>query len=326
MDCDPLALDEPIARALHATEDALAALPDLRSPVDTPQSPEVRADAHPEAGRLALYRELCGSLAEELRASALATLPRAPLRVAAAPVCPIAHCYEIDYLADRGPDTATDGDWGGTLFLPAAWLPGESETLEQARERCLLWGWGGSHVLAWAAPGLARRLARRVANGVSLTAAWGLYLSGRLAEIARDRGEAGEERLRATLLGRRERLLLARLDLDLHAGRLDADRALSRLARAGFDQPAAQAQLARIALAPGDALAGAIGWCLLNQARALVSGPRWAGLGERAFNDRLLGQGPVPLTLALRRTFGERLGLDAWDALLRGTGAPESLS
>ena len=83
---------------------------------------------------------------------------------------------------------------GGTLYLPAAPPNGECETLARVQDLCLAQGWGGSHLLAWVAPGHARRLARRVANGASLKVAWGIYLCGRLAELDRDGGAASERR------------------------------------------------------------------------------------------------------------------------------------
>jgi hypothetical protein len=321
MDCDPLALGEPLDLALETALDALAGLAHWPEPGHEPlpaataveSAAETAGDPGGDLGRLALHRRVCGALAGEIAASGLATLPQAPLRVAAAPACPGAHRLDADYLPAR----AEGASPGGTLFL-ADPAPGtETETLDQVRLRCLDQGWGGSHLLAWSAPGLAARTARRVANGASLRVAWGLYLSLRLAQCTQD-GRSGLDALHASLAQRRERLLLARIDLDLHTGLIDADQALGRIRRTGLDEAAAQALLARIGLAPGDALAGALGWLLLKEARARQPQANRAAASERAFNDRLLAQGAIPLPLALRRSLGEPLREAAWTAVLEG--------
>lgn len=295
MDADPAALAAALTRALRETEAALESLPERAEPPPGDLS-------YPRVERLALHRRIGEALARELEASALATLPRAPLRVAAAPPCPWHGAREAVYLA---------GTESATLFIPALVPPETGETLAQVRERCLSDGWCGSHLLFWSAPQQARRLVRRVANGTSLGAAWTLDLSVRLAERAGD-----PARLRDALVRRRERLQLARLDLDLHGAGIAGEAALERAQSLGLDPRSAESAVVRIALAPGDALAGALGLSLLQAARA-----RAAGLDARAFNDRLLSQGPIPLPLAIARAFGEARLEQSWAAVLGDAGA-----
>lgn len=143
-----------------------------------------------------------------------------------------------------------------------------------------------------------RRLPRRLANAVSLTEGWSLYQSRHPVPGEVDRRPLG-------LAARRERLLCARLDLDLHRGRCDGDQALAALYRHGCEGPAADALLAQIARHPGDALAAVLGWRLLEQVHGQQGAV--AGLGAGEFHDRLFSLGAIPLPLVLRYAFDQAL-------------------
>jgi uncharacterized protein (DUF885 family) len=164
--------------------------------------------------------------------------------------------------------------------------------------------------LAYADAARAQRLPRRLANAVSLTGGWYLYRTDR-------RGRTG---LHAsdqhwTLIARRDCLLRAALDLSLHTGRIDSDQALARLRQHGLTVTAAETVFARIVLAPGDALAAVLGWRLLDAARAQQEARDGTGFAERAFHDRLVSQGPIPLALALRYGLSEPLWQSAAESV-----------
>ena len=241
------------------------------------------------------YQALCEGLRQEIQASGLVSLPRAPLHVDIRPRCPGRERFGISYLA-RGAGV-------GTLYLTpgGAWdAEGDGESL---RDACLAAGWGGAHLIAFADPVRAGRMPRRLANARSLTVGWHLYLD----RVLSMRPEADPARHLACLERQRERLLLARLDLDLHRGLVDENGALARLAALGQTGPMADAQLADIARAPGDALAGALGWLLLEAAREESGVCEGGAPSPRDFHDGLLSQGTVPLPLALGSVFGEDL-------------------
>jgi uncharacterized protein (DUF885 family) len=156
---------------------------------------------------------------------------------------------------------------------------------------------------AYADTARARRLPRRLANAVSLTGGWHLYLTDRLGRTG---VHAGDQH-RWTLIARRDCLLRAELDLSLHTGRIDSAQALARLRQHGLTETAAEAAFAGIVLAPGDALAAVLGWRLLEAARAQQEARDGTGFAERAFHDRLVSQGPIPLALVLRYGLSEPL-------------------
>ncbi|WP_295390151.1 hypothetical protein [uncultured Thiodictyon sp.] len=171
-------------------------------------------------------------------------------------------------------------------------------------------GCGGRHHFAVTDPALAHRLPRRLANDASLAMGWHLYLGHRLAGVCPG--------ARPGLAAERERLLLARLDLDLHTGRIACDGALARLRHHGLAGAAADARLAQLARHPGEALAGVLGWQLLEQAREHHAVGAGAGDAERDFHDRLVAQGAIPLPLVLRYGLGPNLWQEARIGVLGG--------
>jgi hypothetical protein len=302
MDCDPMVGCDVLDRALAETEAHLDELCATLG-IDPQQAPQ-RLDTVAVDGRTRLesYHAECQRLHETLKRTGLVTLPHAPLHISERPDCPRPHRFGADYVP------AWDGACSGTLFLasqdPGAEVP--PDALARVRGRCLSRTWGGAHLLMFAGGETARRLPRRLAGGSSLTRGWDLYLRERLA-AGEGYGASPEERLHG-LLHRRALILTARLDLDLHTGQIrEAELRQSLATDPNFDT----SRLVKLAQAPGDALAGVLGWRMIREARRLMGQSQGSGFSERAFHDRLVGHGPIPVPLILRH----ELGADRWDEI-----------
>lgn len=301
MDTEEEGARAALARGLSRIEEELRRCP-------TP-APAIADAPSREASRQGLVTHapdaasLCEGLRLEIESSGLVTLPEAALRIVTRTQCPGPQRIGVSYLPQ---------DAGfGTLYLPAAGGSHGTGGPESLRALCLAGGWGGAHLLAFANPRKAARMPRRLANGGSLRTAWHLYLDRLLAEQV----TSDTERRRASLARRCDCLRLAQLDLDLHLARVDTAGALARLAALGFVGAWGEARLAQMARHPGDALAGALGWLILESARAELER---AGFSPRAFHDRLLAEGAVPLPLALGAACGENLWDRAWDRVFGG--------
>lgn len=304
LDWEPLALERALTHALERVEAEVG-----RSSADhlAGSDPEARGpDPVPLPGDGSDCQALCESLRREIQASGLVTLPQEPLRLGVRPPCPGLDRIGLHYL--------TQGPAGGTLYLPPRGSHEAAPDPESLRELCLAAGWGGDHLFAFGNRHRAGLMPRRLANGSSLTTGWHLYLDRLLSGVP---GSAPGRRLHA-LKRQRYQLLLARLDLDLHRGTIDAPQALARLAHEGLDGPAAEARLAEMARNPGDALAGALGWRLLEAARACQEADQADAFSPRSFHDRLVSQGVVPLPLVLRSVFGEDLWVRAQERVFGG--------
>jgi len=259
----------------------------------------------PEAARagqtLELVRTESAALAARLEAEGIATLPPVPLQVRSGPACPRPGRPCIDYVPDlrRGEGVLCVSEAGDGIAVTAQ--------RTAIRLECLHLGWGGAHLLGFAGGMAARSLPRRLAASATLAGGWGLALDRRLFDA--DGADLGD---RKAVLSRRARAIrLARVDLDLHAGRLSASAALDDLIALGLDRSVALGALAGIIQRPGDALARVLGWRMIELARKDSS-----GIDERAFNDRLLTLGPVPLPLALRHAVGDETERRAAAALV----------
>ena len=298
IDCDPLELGPVLDAAASDNENALAEL--ARSAGETVESLLDRAASRCLGGDawIQAHGELSEALAGEIAATGLVSLPSAELNLGVRPACPRPLGFRADYLPD--------GESSGTLFLAEPLSGAPCEPMESIRQRCLDKGWGGSHLIAFSAPGLARRLPRRVADGVSLTAGWGLYLGYRLARAS----AAPPERLAWCLARRRALILLARIDLAFHVENLAETDAMERLRRDAVGT-GAESALARIAARPGDALVGVLGWRLIEEAGRQWERDTGSGIDPRRLHDQLVGQGEIPLPLAL--CYG--LGKPMWDAV-----------
>jgi hypothetical protein len=311
MDWDPSECVRPLEEALVRTEEAIDG---LAGPADPGGNLALeRIAAHRVGGetRLRLHAELGIELALEIRALGPLDLPPAALHTGTRPACPRPNRYRADYLAD--------GEGFGTLYLTVRSVGDDSEPVESVRERCLAKGWGGLHLLAFANPALAQRLPRRLAHPDSLVQGLALYLGRRLADASGD-----SDRQIWVLDSCRRALTRAQVDLDLHAGRIDWEGALARLAEiapaadAGRARDWAELELTRIGLSPGDALAGALGWLTIESAEAARTEVEGADYSTRGFVQGLIGQGAVPLPLVLRYGHGEPLWERARDRLLDG--------
>jgi Bacterial protein of unknown function (DUF885) len=306
IDTDGARAAAALGRALSAVE---AGLRDCAAPLatDAPARPRGTVPAQAAADGPDDYQTLCDGLRREIAASGVVTLPEVPLRVAVRPPCPGAERFGVAY---------RPGVAEGTFYLPPGGVADGRMEPEPLRDDCLAGGWGGAHLLAFRDPSRASRLPRSLANAQSLTVGWHLYLDRLL--VAQGGSDPG--RRRACLVRQRERLGLARLELDLHRGRVDAEGALARLAALGLEGTLGEARLAGLARCPGDALAGALGWLLLEAAREEQEQAEGGDFSPRQFHDRLLAQGAVPLPLALGAVFGERLWGRAFDRVF-GAGA-----
>lgn len=295
IDCDPLVGAGVLDRALEETDRRLIELCDDLgiAPEEAPQRLDaVAVDART---RLESYHVECERLHGALRRSGIVSLPQAPLHICERPECPRPHRFGADYVA------GWDDDCSGTLFLASQdpGLDAAPDALARVRGRCLSRTWGGAHLIAYAGGKTARRVPRRVAGGTSLTRGWDLYLRERLG-AGEGYGASPEERLHG-LLHRRALIVSAQLDLGLHAGHLTAVEALGRMEACG---PEDRSRLVRMAQAPGDAVAGVLGWRMISEARRLLEQWQGTGFSERTFHDRLVGHGPIPLTLVLRHELG----------------------
>ncbi len=298
MDGDPQTWAPVLERALAETDSRLNDLcADLGiAPEEAPQ----RLDAVAVDGRTRLesYHVECERLHGMLKRTGLVTLPQAPLHISERPDCPRPHRFGADYVA------GWDDEPSGTLFLASQDAADATpDALARVRGRCLSRTWGGAHLIAFAGGEAARRLARRVAWGSSLVRGWDLYLRERLG-AGDGYGASLEERLHG-LLHRRVLIRSAQLDLGLHTGRLSGAEALAQLEADGQGR----SRLVRLVQAPGDALAGVLGWRMIAAARGLLEHWQGSGFSERGFHDRLVGHGPIPLPLVLRH----ELGTDFWD-------------
>ncbi len=72
--------------------------------------------------------------------------------------------------------------------------------------------------------------------------------------------------------------------------------------------------MAQLARHPGDALAGVLGWRLLEQVRDRQGAG--AGPGAPAWRALLASYGAIPLPLVLRYGLGQAPWQAAWDAVL----------
>jgi hypothetical protein len=238
----------------------------------------------PAAARLETYRTEAQRLRGLLVEAALVSPPDVPLHVRERGACPRPSRMASDYLA---------GDDAGSLYLGAS----RDEPLAALRARARRGTWVGAHLLTFAGGAQARRLPRRLCAGASAELAWGLYLDDRLAELS----YLEPEDWLWALLSRQHALRLGLLDLDLHLGCADA----ASLAAVG------RGDLVALLRRPGDALAGVLGWDALTRARKLGETAAPAGFDQRAFHDRLVAEGRIPVPLALESA----LGAERWSEI-----------
>ncbi len=233
-----------------------------------------------------------------LRESGLFRLPAAPLRVTGGPVCPRldAAGLGIDYVPDL-----VHGQ--GNLYLADGSAARGARSLAALRLRCLELGWGGLHTLTFAGGMAARSLPRLLAGGSSLTRGWPMALLGHLLPGPDQATAPSDPLMQGRLVqgARQAAVAHARLDLDLHLGRIDLAQAHARATALGD----ADQVLAELIQRPGDALATVLGWQLIEAARRQVMAAGDGPAALRDLHDGLLRQGPVPASTALASVLGE---------------------
>ena len=293
LDVDPRACAPLLERLAAQCEERLAT--SRPEPVQRPQGSAEKTVLRE------LLRAECGAMAERVERTLDIRLPPVPLHIAGGPVCPRPGDGRVDYVPDLH-----NGE--GVLYIPDGDERGfRDPTAADLRLRCSRLGWGGRHALTFGGGMAARSLARRLAAADTLSGGWALYLDRQLFEAT---GDAAERH--AALLRRRRAIAAARVDLELHGGEIDATEAAARLQQPS--EPHASNplhQVARVVRHPGDALAVVLGWQLIEAAAALDGGPKPAIL-----HQRLLGQGAIPLSLAMTHAVGET----HWQAVLRAGG------
>ncbi len=162
----------------------------------------------------------------------------------------------------------------------------------------------GHHFQNWHASRAASRIGRVAAVDCAsrlaffcagtMAEGWATYATQLLAETdlctPLERTSARHGRLRAAAR--------AFVDIRLHEGRLSLDDA-TRLyeQRVGMSSAAARAEAVKNSMFPGAALIYLAGSDLIRQLRARTSAHEGSGFDLRAFHDRLLAQGSLPIAL-----------------------------
>jgi hypothetical protein len=300
---DPQRLRARLDALLGETDAALAAA-----------SRELGVDPHPDSlrdflhrehlfsgeARMQVYREECAYLRDFLRRRGLVSIPAEPLKIVERPVCLQPRRCGSGYLQDLR------GSRGGVFYVagdvdePAE--QGEPRIL--IRSRCLRRGWGGAHLLAFSRGDVSARLPRRLSAGRGLHTGWEIVLSQQLL----NEGYLGRRDCLVSLLRRKQHIELAQLDLELHCIGLDSRKAMERLQKCLLNPQVADRRLIQLARRPTDAVAGVMGWLgiKVTQQALRKQASHWVP-GD--FNDKLLGQGAVPVPLIIRHGFGEA----AWE-------------
>ncbi len=255
-----------------------------------------RREAYSGDRRLQVYREETNRLWDFVRQRGFITLPEQPFRIIERPACPRPGQCDSGYLQE------TDRR-GGIFFISGQVDADDSagEPRSVIRSHCIRQGWLGAHQLNFGGGEHARDLPRRLAPVAAFATAWDLYIRQFL------QGEDywdDEDRL-VQLLYQLKAVRLGILDLDLNLGRIEARRALEQIGELEPNSTRALRHLVDLARHPGDALAGAVGWLLMHQAREVQQHDVGFSIGD--FHDRLLSQGPVPPSLLVPHLFGDEV-------------------
>ncbi len=201
-----------------------------------------------------------------------------------------------------------EGESGRYMVSPGAtWM-----TPEQREERlggsCPAWTrvvaphetWPGHHLQFWVADNLCSAL-RREASTPVFVEGWGFYCEGLLEEHGFFK--APEERL-CLLAMRAWRASRVVLDVRLHCGGCTPEQGVDFLvANAGLTRDAAVAEVRRYMGSPTQPFSYAWGAREIRRLRADEEKRLGPAFSDRAFHDRLLRCGPIPLPF-VRRLFG----------------------
>lgn len=308
-------------RTLGEVERALAALPPRRA----------RAEAEPPAGFgwkdvLGYYRGELEAVRAFVAERALVTLPRAEVVLQETPAYLAGLAPRVFYQ----PPPAFSRSRRGHLFV--ARLPRQPSD-ETRRE---LWGrvhgrrfrntlahevWPGHHLQLVRAAESPRPI-RKYRDDDVMVEGWALYAEA----LVREHGlwREGEDEARRPLMALRFRAARVVVDASIHTGRLSLGEAVEWLCeRFGErNRPWLEREVRRYAGEPGQAMSYLVG---REQLLALREDWREAMGGRfslRAFHDRLLAEGSIPVSLVRRRMRAAAVrGGRRWTAPGRRAGA-----
>ena len=237
---------------------------------------------------------------------ALMLPPRSRLKILEAPGDLQPGSCSPDYVAPM----PGDPDLVGIIYLNLEGCSVSARLPAGLTGQCIRNGWTGRHlqnVIAAASPS-AGSLVRRLNASATMEIGWPLYAEQLMFDLGFSRRP---EESFVRLIERARRLQLARIDIGIHAGSMDAESALRLL----DDLPAVSPRQGAIALmevsrAPGSAVAGVLGWRMIAEARACVEeqDPEFELSG---FHERLLEPGPIAAPLLIPHAFGR----EVWDAV-----------
>jgi len=228
------------------------------------------------------------------------TLPAVRLQVRERRICLRPGLSPVDYLPPDHP--------GGVARVL---VPGSTrESAPGVFRRCADGGWTGTHLVAANMDGSSSARVRHAHGSPAIQDAWRIHLRGLLIRS----GLLSGEELAVLLLANLEQLVKARIDIELHLGRISYRDALNRFKEIpALDVDTANCELTQIALNPGATSAAVIGANLLDHAVE-----RYASTEEerKGLRDRLLEVGPIAVPLALRRCYGK----SEWSRIREDTG------
>lgn len=256
-------------------------------------------------GLLSAYRQQMEAARRFVRERGLVTLPeREQLAVVDTPVF-LRHV--IPFAAYHAPPPADAAQQGYFYVTPAA----DEEQLAEHNFAslmltCVHEAYPGHHlqfVTANLQPA-ARTLPRLLNPSSTLYEGWALYCE----QLMLEQGFLDRPTQRFLMLkDRLWRALRIILDVELHTRGLTIDEAAARMSRhLGFPRSQALADLRWYTQSPTVPMGYAVGWALINAARAQTG--VCEGEGLRRFHDRLLSFGSIALPLVLQGAFGE----EAW--------------
>ncbi len=261
----------------------------------------------------ARYAELWDQSRAAARRADLITWPEAPVRYIPRPAWARAAAPALYFLFYRSPapyDPTTPLDYLVTP-IDEATLAAEQDALLRANNDSVIklnhvvhHGGIGHHIQNWHAARAASRVGRvaavdcasRIAFfcGGTMAEGWACYTTELMAEtdflspLERYEGHYARLRMAARAL----------VDVDLHTGRLSLDEATAVYRdEVGMSPAAARSEAARNSMYPGAALMYLIGTDMIHALRKEHQERLGAAFNLRAFHDRFLSYGSIPVSL-----------------------------
>jgi len=231
----------------------------------------------------------CERLRGIVQGQSWVTPPTVPLRVKERRICLRPGLSPVDYLGNDQPG-------GAALLL----IPGSTrESRPQVFRRCADGGWTGSHLVSAKMEG-ASAWVRCAHASSAVQDAWRVHFRRLLI----DSGVLTADERAVLLFADLEQLAKARVDIELHLGRISYRDAVARIREVpGLEEDAANCELTQIALDPGAVSAAALAADLLDHVVVLRGDATEEERGD--LRDGLLAVGPVAVPLALRRFLSE---------------------